>query len=470
MSKVQFSVSESLPEVLNELRQALENNGFTRAEADRIVIPVSHDTLPLGRQPQSAYFDPEKEIDATVASVYVAELDGKVQIDISTGEITVLAPLDRDETGLLTNCVKTPEAKVRVAAVADRVREIELTFGGAGQSRVYSPFERGIDFRVPVMCVMENGQLFEFEGTFLLDQSWKLSAKDASLADDYNPLAPPTGQSGTLDVGARGEVVAEAQHGAYAPNFIAMLHQQVIALGSEGDWTPESLVAWLDRHIDHRDIPQSESAAFLLKVVRGLRTRFSGLDVTSLARDRFRLRDEIERRINQHRLAARREAFQDFLLPQSALTVSDEYTFDFKKAGYEPSWLYEGSFQFKHHYFPKPGELHELTPAGNLKEEFKCAQFIDGLDDVTHWVRNLSRKPSSFRFQTATDWFYPDFICQLNDGRLLAVEYKGDDIYTAIDAAEKRAIGAVWESRSDGRCLFVMPTKGDFSSILKKIR
>ena len=35
---------------------------------------------------------------------------------------------------------------------------------------------------------------------------------------------------------------------------------------------------------------------------------------------------------------------------------------------------------------------------------------------------------------------------------------------------EKRAVGAVWASRSGGRCLFVMPTDGDFSSIARAIK
>ena len=80
-------------------------------------------------------------------------------------------------------------------------------------------------------------------------------------------------------------------------------------------------------------------------------------------------------------------------------------------------------------------------------------------------MRNLVRKPSSFRLQTSTDWFYPDFLCQLADGRVLAVEYKGKDRYTADDAEEKRAVGAVWAARSCERCLFVMPTENDFSVI-----
>ncbi|MCU0781959.1 MAG: hypothetical protein MUF04_12775 [Akkermansiaceae bacterium] len=32
---------------------------------------------------------------------------------------------------------------------------------------------------------------------------------------------------------------------------------------------------------------------------------------------------------------------------------------------------------------------------------------------VRYWVRNLARRSTSFRLQTATDWFYPDFLCLL---------------------------------------------------------
>ena len=107
---------------------------------------------------------------------------------------------------------------------------------------------------------------------------------------------------------------------------------------------------------------------------------------------------------------------------------------------------------------------------GKPTEEFQCAQYIDGLPQVQFWVRNLPRKATSFRLQTATDWFYPDFLCQLTDGRVLAVEYKGKHLYDGVDAEEKRAVGQVWASRSGGRCLFVMPTEGDFSSIDKAVK
>jgi len=47
-----FSVSDSISEVLAELRDALESNGFTRAEAERIIIPVPQGVLAAWRSAQ----------------------------------------------------------------------------------------------------------------------------------------------------------------------------------------------------------------------------------------------------------------------------------------------------------------------------------------------------------------------------------------------------------------------------------
>lgn len=464
-----FSVSDSLPEVLNELREALEGNGFTAAEAERIILPMPQGVLPLGVQPQTVLIVPA-EIDAEVAQVQVLALAGKARVDAIKGEITVLVPLDNEETEKLASCVTTPEAKAKVAEIVAQIRETEKAFGGSGRTRPASPYEQQLDFVVPLLCVNESGALLEFESTFLLEHPWKLSAKDATLSGGYNPLQRPTGKAGTVDVGTKGEVITGAlAEDAPDTDFVGTLHQQVLVLGGMGDWTLEALIAWLDRQIDHQDIPSAESTEFFRKALRGLMAKYAIPDVSTLALDRFRLRDEIEIRIQQHRDSEKKASFQSFLLPDSALTVSESNAINFKTMSYEPSWLYEGGFQFKKHYFgPKPGELPETTPNGKLKEEFQCAQYLDGLAEVKFWVRNLARKTTSFRLQTSTDWFYPDFICQLTDGRVLAVEYKGGHLWA--DAEEKRAVGAVWDSRSSGRCMFVMPTEGDFSAITKAVK
>ena len=460
-----FSVSESLTEVLAELRDALVSNGFTVTEAERIIVAESQGTLPLGRQPKTVTIAPA-EIDAAVAAIQIPSLSGKARIDTDKGEIVILVPLDDEETEKLQSCVTTPEAKQQIKEAVAIVREADKAFGGTGQTRVPTPYEQGMDFIVPLLCVQENGNLFEFEYTFLLEHEWKLGDKDAALNPAYNPLERPAGKGGTLDIEAGKVITAVADEGA-ASDFVATLHQQVLDLGTADDWTTEALVAWLDRHIPHQDIPEGESARFLLKLINGLLAKYGITAVSTLALDRFRLRDAVEERIEAHRQEERKKAFQAFLLSASELTVSNDRTLNFKTMTYEPSWLYEGGFQFKKHYFGKPGELTETTPAGRQTEEFQCAQFLDNLPEVKYWIRNLSRKPSSFRLQTSKDRFYPDFICQLTDGRILVVEYKGQHLFT--DAEEKRAVGEVWASRSNGKCRFVMPTEGDYASIIRCI-
>lgn len=73
------------------------------------------------------------------------------------------------------------------------------------------------------------------------------------------------------------------------------------------------------------------------------------------------------------------------------------------------------------------------------------------------WVRNISKQPaSSFWLQTSTDRLYPDFTALLHDGRVPAVEYKGQPYATNDDSTEKRKLGELWEARSNERALFLM--------------
>lgn len=461
-----FSVSDSLSEVLSELRDALESNGFTAAEAERIIIPVPQGVLPIGVQPKTVTLDPS-EITAN-AETGVAALNGKARIDVAAGAITILVPLTRKETDCLKLCVKSDAAKTKIDEAATAVREAERAFGGTGETRLPSPYERQLDFIVPLLCVREGEELFEFESTFLIEHPWRLSEKDATLPEQYDPVVRPGGKIGQLDVAKSGKVEAKAL-GETTENFVGTLHQQVLALGALPEWTIEALVGWLDRQIDHQDIPVGESGAFLLKALRGIMAKRGMGDVGALVLDRYRLRDEIDAVIQRHRESERKAAFERFLLPEGPLAVDEAQAINFKSMTYEPSWPYDGAFQFQKHYFgPRVGELPEKRQDGSLTEEFQCAQFIDSLPEVAFWVRNLSRKKTSFRLQTSKDWFYPDFVCQLKDGRILVVEYKGTHLMA--DAAEKRAVGAVWASLSGGRCLYVMPTGGHFEEVAKATR
>ena len=63
----------------------------------------------------------------------------------------------------------------------------------------------------------------------------------------------------------------------------------------------------------------------------------------------------------------------------------------------------------------------------------------------------MARDPASFWLPTATGKFYPDFVAQLEDGRLLvAFVYKGAHIAEADRKPPKNGpIGALWQRESN---------------------
>ncbi len=73
----------------------------------------------------------------------------------------------------------------------------------------------------------------------------------------------------------------------------------------------------------------------------------------------------------------------------------------------------------------------------------------------------MKRDHASLWLPLAHGKFYPDFVCELTDGRMLVVEYKGEAYVTNDDSAEKRAIGNKWAEMSGGKCLFVMAVEQD---------
>lgn len=140
-----------------------------------------------------------------------------------------------------------------------------------------------------------------------------------------------------------------------------------------------------------------------------------------------------------------------------SLETSFVFSYQFKPDNYpaRPPY-YQGSFKFAKHYYPI---IEDLKSGG---EEFACAQAIDSNPEVKYWIRNLvNREQASFRLPLANGYFYPDFVVELNDGRLLVVEYKGDMLVTNDDSREKYAVGECWANKSEGKCLFVMAVAED---------
>ncbi|MBI9081843.1 MAG: hypothetical protein JEY79_19140 [Pseudodesulfovibrio sp.] len=97
------------------------------------------------------------------------------------------------------------------------------------------------------------------------------------------------------------------------------------------------------------------------------------------------------------------------------------------------------------------------------RRRFSCAQIIERHPKVKFWVRNLPKQiDTSFWLPRASGKrFYPDFVGMLEDGRMFAIEYKGKPYKTNDNSKEKNCVGELWESKSNGTCLYLMAVEVD---------
>ncbi len=441
-----FSASKNFVDAAKALEDALVENGFQRHEAQSFVAPI-----------QCRFEEPVVFMGATSVGVsekpdlkeLPKEVAGKVLFDEEKSVITFQGEMQESDKQALAKCFKTPAAKATVEKIYNASRGITVT-------KPLSPAERGEKFSIPVLTIKQ-GDLFEFfEETHFLDFPWKLATYDPALTEKDFPSERSEGFVGTVDID---------KEGAIKINYLDQVHTQLSFTGLDFAWSAENLILWLDKHIPHPDVIQPDAIGFLNGVLNHLlQTR--NLQLENLVRDKYRLKAAIQEKIQQYRLAARIQAYQQLLLPETPapIEVRPEICFSFKPDEYPYNTVFRGSYNFKKHFYPKVGDLNAEG------EEFECAAFLDTLPEVKFWVRNLERRQQhSFWLQTSSDKFYPDFVCALEDGRFLVVEYKGADRWSNDDSQEKRMIGKLWEDRSKGQCLFIMPNGKDLQAIKTKL-
>ncbi len=460
-----YVVSHSFVSAAQGLKDALVEAGFERLETEQMI----EEGRGAGAQPSLFYATPTSPVARVVseppAPERLATLESglrdlvRITSDGAAGtRVEVTGPLSDEAAEQLARCFGSAEAQAAVRALGrdsrgDGTAGATPRAGGAagpanGQAMLGGPL------LVPQLAVRgEQGALGLFEETHFLDTPWRLAACDTTLTDAEFPLRARAGQAGEVDVTTGGRLEI---------SFRDAVSNQLTLVEGEPGWTVSSLAVWLDAHIPHPDITPSDARLFIHSALSALIER-TGVSVDQLAREKFRLRKAIEVKVAAHRASQRRTAYQHALFEggAGAVVVEPELALRFDDASrYAPNWLYEGPFRFQKHLFPLVGELPESG------EEHDCAAYLDQHPLVARWVRNIANRPSmSFWLQTATDRFYPDFVGELTDGRVFAVEYKGDHLWSNDDSREKRAVGDLWASASGGRCVFVMPNGPDWSAI-----
>jgi type III restriction enzyme len=446
-----FATSHNFAETARALEDALvAGNGFNPLEAKDLVVTSGGEQGKL-ELPASRTMPPKIVAVAEVpdSKQWTPELRAKVSVDPKAGTVTFIAPLTESEiTQAAAGIVMEANREQFVAAARAHAQVVEQIFT--------SPAERGIKLAVPMFCIERQGVLELLDETHFLERPWSL--RDYLREDHSAEFAVNETQAAYGEVGLN-------EQGKVRWKFGDELADELKLIEVTENWSDARLIDWLDRNIPHPDIPADESGVFISAVLTAL-MQTTALTLGRLVRERFALRDFVEERIGACRKLAKAKAFQEVLFAEEtgAIKVSVKEVFVFDLDRYPARWVCERSSDFKKHYHRQVGDL------GDKGEEFECALYLDSLPEVETWVRNLERQPErSFWLPTATDRFYPDFVCKLTDGRILVVESKGEIYWSNDDSKEKRRLGELWAERSNGRCIFIMPKGKDFAAISKMI-
>lgn len=332
-------------------------------------------------------------------------------------------------------------------AVANKVREAAEKFESEHASRI-SPAERGEQFTVPALMANMQGELELAETELLMEHNdWSLLDHSHQLAANEFGITP-TADAFEIDLDGRSLTIRSRDAST----------QLSLDVEVEG-WSEQGLVLFLAKQVREADLSATQLIEWLTKVVSHLAST-RGLPIAGLMQSKYILARKLRERVSEIRKAERGKVYQASLFgPDAKPAISFEHGFEFKDGIFAGVRLYEGGYTFQKHFLGP-----DYVPAFDGKSggaEEMCGRAIDSLPDdvLEHWVRNVSQHRDAFWLPLEGGRFYPDFIAKLADGRLAAIEYKGEPYATNDDSKAKVAIGKVWEEASGGKSVFLMVEK-----------
>ncbi len=440
-----FITSANMQATVESLRDGLVKNGFERQETRELIhSPEESLENDLFALTSSVTFStPELPL----AEMIPLNLRDKIEIIPEEGSITIKGHLSKAQEVIVEDIFKTTLGK-------EAARQAFVKLNEPKAQRQKTPSEMGELFHVPVLAY-RNGDLWEeFEETHMLQGDWHILDYPTSLSEEEFKKPESNAEGGRFTVTGQGSIRFE---------YLDRVETQLACFDYQNDWSQVELVFWLERNIFDDSLIPDEKAAFLNRCITNLLDE-RGFTLEDLSYAKFRLRSALEEKIKHHKRDAIKKVHQKLISSLDAFSVDSRCEVIFQQGRYAYNWQYNGFRVLPKHFFPVIGDLKAEG------EELECAVFLaTQLIGVKYWVRNIERKSTSFSLQTCTDRFYPDFICLLDDGRVLVVEYKGADRWETSDSVEKRQIGELWARRSNGKGIFIMPKGKDWEALRSAI-
>jgi len=307
-----------------------------------------------------------------------------------------------------------------------------------------SPLERGEAFIIPQLC------LFVEDVPALLEKETIFGDIGFNPLNYYQPLTQDdfcldqTSQSWLADLNGEKITIDSLQEDK-------QLSLDGIILDMDAPQLGVNLAKKLYDDVNAAIMTEGSFLDYLHKTITDLLSR-GDMDMPKLIRGQFLLEKILRERLKQAYQKACQQGFQKLLFTDNSQVKADLKTLGFRFSPHYPTdQFYEGRLKFKHHYYPNIAKMN--------KEEAKCALLLDRHKKIKYWLRNLERqREHAFSLPTSHDWFYPDFVALLEDGRILVVEYKGAHLQGSDDTREKEMIGQAW-AKISGNLFLLMGQK-----------
>ncbi|MDP0500737.1 MAG: DEAD/DEAH box helicase family protein [Verrucomicrobiota bacterium JB022] len=443
-----YACSNQFSAVLGSLRDGLVQNGFERMEAKDLIRPAYQIELGSPKEPEETPFELSQENGRMILPNLTAlssTEQKRVELTPETGRMVVRGPITAQFRKKLIAAMPSKQSQDNLANQIDTLAPLALP------AFKKTPSDAGEAWSLPTLIYHQGDFSGKLEPDSLLQGDWEISTFDPILTEAEFPTKTEDLQRARLSI-TQEETVTASEY--------ERMEAQLSALLTEKGWDILALTSWIDRNTTFSYVTQDQKRAWLLRVLQEL-TEHRGLSIEELAFRKFRLRKAIEEKLKAGLEKVRQQVFEEWAALPGMITVeqNDDPAFAFRQGRYAFDYAYSGYFKFQKHFFRQIGNLKSSG------EEFECAQWIDNHPKVKWWIRNVERKAGAFWLPTSRNKFYPDFLVQLHDGRIMVVEYKGAHLASNIDQQEKAKVGELWAERSSGKCLFAMPTRGFLPTI-----
>jgi len=423
-----FVSTTSWPNAVAKLCDNLTNMGFDETEAESSVQPQQIKLF------ESTEREPIKQSFLTKIDISKLTEDEKQTLEIETFE--------NGKCKIKVDYNTPQEIIDKVEKIIDKkdIQDFKRTVAVLKNQVVYrSPAEKGEIIEVPQLKLFIDGGWRQIDKELFLPNGWNLLDYPAVFDDGEFNI---TDNGRTVEIDFDGKRITERYYSNTMPIDLENI---------ETTWSNSELSRWIDRKMNNQlDIKMEVKLEFIRRIIEFLNLN-KGISLSTMIMRKFLLLKAIEEKINKYRKIAYSKGYQETLF-SGIIPVETSFDFSYKFGEYYPvGEKYDGRVKFNKHFYSSIGKF-------DSNEELDCAAKIDCMPEVKYWVRNIDKHPNSFRLHTSTDFFYPDFIAQLNDGRIYAIEYKGAVYYSNDDSKEKNNIGEYWQEKSNGKCLFKMVT------------